>query len=384
MTSTLKDSSLRIAHIESSMHWGGQELRIVEQTEWLNKQGFPTWIIARPGSAIIEKAREKALPVREMPIKGSFNPSTLRNLLRFLRQHKITLLDCHGNRDSRYGAYVRWLLGIPVIRSRHIIDPIRRDLFNHLLWRYGNDGIIVTADKIREMIVGLGLSTAENIYVAAAGVDENRFHPGRCGLSLRRQLGIPEHHFVVANIGMIRPDKGQLQFVKACQALLKKYTEMTCIQIGEAPAHALAYQDEVLAAAGDDGQSGRIRFLGYQADIENWMALADVIVIASIATEAKTRLVAQAFLMKKNIIATTTGGLSEMISHQHTGLLCPPDDPGALAEAVELLMHDKGLAATLSDKAYHHAAQSMTFEFMMSGMLETYSQAIARAKGSRA
>ena len=358
------------------MHWGGQELRIVEQTEWLNNQGYPTWIIARPGSAIIEKARKKALPVHEIAIRGSFHPFTLGKLLRFLSRNKIELLDCHSGRDSSHGAYVRWLMQIPVIRSRHTIDPIRCDFYERLLWRHGNDGIIVTADEIRKMIVGLGLSNPNRIVVAAAGVDGKRFQPGICGLSLRRQLGIPAHHFVIANIGMIRPDKGQLQFIKTCRTLLKKYTDMTCIQIGEAPAHSLFYKDQVVAAAGEDGRKGRIRFLGYQSDIENWLAIADVVVIASISTEAKTRLVAQAFLMKKNVVATTVGGLSEMISHNHTGLLCPPDDPDALAQAVELLMNDKEFAKSMREKAYLEAAQSMTFEYMMEGMLKAYHRAV--------
>ena len=367
---------MRIAHIESSMHWGGQELRIVEQTEWLNNQGHPTWIIARPGSAIVERAREKSLPHYEMPIRGTSYPPTLIKLLDFLRGHKIELLDCHSNRESSYGAYVRWLMQIPVIRSRHTIDPIRCDFYDRLLWRYGNDGIIVTADEIRKMIVSLGLSKPDRIVVAEAGVDKTRFHPGICGLSLRRQLGIPEHHFVIANIGMIRPDKGQLQFVTACRSLLKKHAELTCIQIGEAPSHSLAYKDKVLAHAGEDGHNGRIRFMGYQSDIENWLALADIVVIASISTEAKTRLVAQAFLMKKNVVATTIGGLKEMIAHNHTGLLCPPDDPAALAQAVELLMSNKTLAKTLRDNAYLHAVRSMTFENMMEGMMDAYQQAI--------
>jgi glycosyltransferase involved in cell wall biosynthesis len=380
MISNYNDKLLRIAHIESSMHWGGQELRIVEQTEWLNNQGYPTWIIARPGSAIVEKAREKSLPLHEMPIRGSFNPSTFRKLLDFLRRNKIELLDCHGNRDGRYGAYVRWLTRISVIRSRHIIDPIRNDFFSRLVWRYGNDGIIVTADEIRKMIAASGLSKSDRIYVAVPGVDEKRFHPGLCGLSLRQKLGIPPHHFVIANIGMIRPDKGQLQFVAASRMLLKKHSDMTCIQVGEAPSHSLKYKDEVVDSAGEDGQNGRIRFLGYQSDIENWLALADVVVIASIATEAKTRLVAQAFLMKKNVVATTIGGLSEMIAHNHTGLLCQPDDSTALAQAVEVLMDDKELAKGLRENAYQQAIQSMTFECMMSGMLAAYNQATRSSK----
>lgn len=371
---------MRIAHIESSMHWGGQELRIVEQTEWLNEHGHPTWIVARPGSAIALKAREKTLPVYEMPIRGSFNLSTLRQLLRFVDFQAIELLDSHGNRDANYCAYVRWLTGMPVVRSRHVIDPIRSDSFNRLIWRRGNQGIVVTAEAIRDNIVKSGLNSAERIFVAEAGVDERRFNPSVDGVKLRRWLGIPEDHFVVANIGMIRADKGQLQFVETCRQLLAKHENMTCIQIGEAPSHSIDYREKVLDAAGEYLEQGRIRFLGYQADIENWLALADVVVIASIATEAKTRLVSQAFLMKKNVVATSVGGLPEMITHQKTGLLCPPLNPAALAAAVEILIEDQSFAEQLRENAYLQAKQSMTFDRMMSGMLNTYEKAMASAQ----
>ena len=67
---------MRIAHIESSMNWGGQELRIVEQTDWLNQHGHPTWIIARPDSAILREAQQRDLPVLALDIRGSANPRT--------------------------------------------------------------------------------------------------------------------------------------------------------------------------------------------------------------------------------------------------------------------------------------------------------------------
>ena len=62
---------MNIAHFETSMDWGGQELRIVEQAEWLNQHGYPTWIIARPGSAILAKAQEKNLPTFAIRVRGS-------------------------------------------------------------------------------------------------------------------------------------------------------------------------------------------------------------------------------------------------------------------------------------------------------------------------
>lgn len=368
---------MRIAHIESSMHWGGQELRIVEQTEWLNAQGHLAWIIARPGAAIVEKARQKNLPVYELPIRGAFNPGTLRRLLRFIDHHDIELLDCHGNRDASYGAYVRWLSGIAVIRSRHITDPLRRDAYNRLIWRRGNHGVIVTAEAIADHIVASKLSQRERIFVAEAGVDERRFHPKVNASALRQSLGIDPNQIVVANIGMIRPDKGQLEFVEASKQILAKNPSVVCIQIGEATTHSLNYKQQVLEAAGDDLKNQRIRFLGYHDDIEQWLALANIVVIASIATEAKTRLVSQCFLMKKNVVATRVGGLPEMIAHRDTGLLCPANDSVELALAVQSIIDDPVLAERLREQAYQHALETATFGQMMDGMLAVYEQALA-------
>ena len=370
---------MRIAHIESSMNWGGQELRIVEQTDWLNQHGHPTWIIARPDSAILREAQQRDLPVLALDIRGSANPRTYAELAQFVRTQRIDLLDCHGNRDSAYGAALKWLTGLPVVRSRHVTDPVRSSALRKLVWRTGNHGIVVTAERVAEILVEAGFAPRDRIYVAAAGVETDRFHPQRDGQALRAQLGIPAHHRVIANVGMIRPDKGQRFFVQACLAVLAQHDDLTCIHLGEATRQTEAYKQEVLALAGDAIAEGKIRFLGYQTDIENWLAVADMVVIASIATEAQTRLVAQAFLMQKNVVATTTGGLPEMITHRQTGLLCEPASASALTEAIDTLLTDPALAATLREQAYHHAQQHMTFDHMMTGMLATYQHALTRA-----
>ncbi|GGY16613.1 glycosyltransferase family 4 protein [Paludibacterium paludis] len=370
---------MRIAHIESSMDWGGQELRIVEQTQWLNDHGYPAWIVARPGSAILQQARMRALPLLSLEIRGSVNPTTFFSLRRFLADNQIDILDCHGNRDSTYGAWIKWLTGRTVVRSRHVTDPIGVNALKRLVWRHGNDGVIVTAGRVREILDEAGLVNPEHVYVAVAGVDEQRFSPDRDGAALRQSLGIPANHIVIANVGMIRPDKGQLHFVRACASLLRRHSDITCIQLGEATTQTESYKQEVVGAVRTDIESGRIRFLGYQSDIENWLAIADMVVIASVATEAQTRLVAQAFLMKKNVVATTTGGLPEMIDHERTGLLCEPGSDTALATSVARLLDDPDLASRLREAAFDHALQYMSFDYMMRGMLNCYRDAMRRS-----
>ena len=368
---------MKIAHFETSMDWGGQELRIVEQTEWLNQHGHPTWIVARPGAAIIKKAREKNLPVFELRVRGSVHPSTLKSLLQFLKQNQIQLLDCHGSRDSVYGALVKALSGIKVNRSRHVTDPIKTSGLHGLVWRHGNHGIITTAKKIQDMLEELGIPNRDKTLVAPAGVDPARFTASLDSQALRRELGIPAEHMIIANIGMIRPDKGQNYYIDACKTLLDKGLPLTCIQVGEATGQTAEFKAQVLAAA-QPYLGQQIRFLGYHNDIENYLALADIVVIASVATEAQTRLVSQAFFMQKNIVATTTGGLPEMIQHEKTGLLCPPRDANALAHAIERLVENPSLKTELQQHALQHAQQFMTFDYMMQEMVNFYQDTLQR------
>ncbi|MDR2709802.1 MAG: glycosyltransferase family 4 protein [Burkholderiales bacterium] len=375
-------SGIHIAHIESSMDWGGQELRVVEQTEWLNARDYPTTIIARPRSKILEKAQKRGLPTFALPLRGSLHPSTLLTLLRFLKLERIDVLDCHGSRDSFYGALVKALTSVAVIRSRHVTDPIKDSGTHGFVWRHGNHGVLVTAAKIREMLIAQKLANPERITAVPAGVDPARFHPNVDASDLRKELGIDSSRTVIANIGMIRPDKGQLYFVEVARALLKDRENSSenlplFIQVGEATTQTAAYREEVLNAAGD--ALGRdILFLGYQDDIERYLALADIVVIASIGTEAQTRLIAQVALMRRNIIATRVGGLPEMITDGETGVLCAPGNVDALSDAVRTLLSSPPLAAKLRDAAFERAQREMTFEHMMSVMLEAYRRAIAR------
>ncbi|MDR2016620.1 MAG: glycosyltransferase family 4 protein [Burkholderiales bacterium] len=373
-------TSFRVAHFESSMEWGGQELRIVEQTEWLNTQGYPTTIVARPGSKILAQAQKRGLPTFALSLRGSLHPPTLIALLRFLKRERIDVLDCHGSRDGSYGAYVKWLTSVAVVRTRHVTDLVKEKGFHVFLWRYGNHGVLVTAAKVCEVLSAQRLTRPERVTVVPAGVDPVRFCPDVDASDLRKTLGIDGNRTVIANIGMIRPDKGQRYFVEAARMLLadpENLPPLTFIQVGEATTQTSAYREDVMKAAGD-ALGNDILFLGYHDDIERYLALADIVVVASISTEARTRLIAQAALMRRNIIATKVGGLPEMITDGETGMLCKPGNVKALCDAIRALLSSPRQAVKYRDAAYERAQREMTFDHMMNVTLETYRRAIAQ------
>lgn len=357
------------------MNWGGQQLRIGEQVEWLNSAGHSAWILARLGSALAKWAVQRGVPYQEIKVQGSAHPVTLLRLLKFLHSQRIDILDCHGSRACFYGGLVKFFSGVRVIHSRHVIDPIKASRLHRWMWRSGNHGIIATAEKIKSMLLESGVDSKKSILVARAGVDPVRFNSALDGRRVKQSLGIPQEHRVIANIGMIRPDKGQDVYVEACKKLLSQGDLITCIQVGDATADTLSFKQNILQSLGE--YADRIRFCGYQSNIEDYLAAVDVLVIASVSTEAQTRLVSQAFLMRKPVVATVVGGLSEMISHRSTGLLCPPGDPLALAEAVNELLVNPKLREEMCGRALQYAKQNLTFAHMMDEMCRFYSDILS-------
>jgi len=369
---------MKIAHIESSINWGGQELRTLEQMQWLLSNGHETLLIARPTSKIIEQARVRSLPVVEIDLRGSANPKTINQLCQLIRQEKPDILECHSNRDASYSAFTKWLLGQTVIRSRHITDPVKSSFFHTLLWKYGNDGITTTAKMVNQRILDKNLADESKIYVQEAGVDAVRFNPEnrQHTAEIRKELNIPEDHIIIANVGMIRPDKGQSYFVEAAEQVLTQHPNATFIQVGEATSSTEDYKNKILKKIETAKNAHRIKFIGYRDAIEKYIALADIVVIASIGTEAKTRLVSQSFLSKTNVVATTTGGLPEMIEDKTTGLLCTPANSESLASAVLRLINSPELSEKLSRNAFTLAQEKLTTDGMMHGMLNMYSKSL--------
>ncbi|ABC27938.1 Glycosyltransferase [Hahella chejuensis KCTC 2396] len=370
---------MKIAHIESSINWGGQELRIIEQIEWLRSHNYEAELIARADSKIYLEAQKRNIPAHALDLRGSANPGTIRSLCKLLKHKKYDVLDCHSSRDASYSALAKLFTGQVVVRSRHVIDPIKNDFLHRLVWRVGNDFIITTAEHIKQQIINLGLSTPERIYVAEAGVDSDRFRSELRVTQkvLKQQLGIPEEHVVIANVGMIRRDKGQLYFVKACTEVARRMPNATFIQVGEATDSTRGYKDEVMTEIQRTPFKDRFKFLGYHADVENYLAISDIVVVSSVETEARTRLVSQAYLCGANVVASNIGGLPEMVEHEQTGLIAPAANPKGIAEQVLRLVENKDLADQLRANATQYALDKLTMEGMMCGMLNAYNNALS-------
>ena len=234
---------MRILHSESSANWGGQEYRTLEQLRWLADHGHAVALAAPPGGAIAGQAREAGIPLYPIEFHGQFDPRAILRARRAVSAHGAEIVDCHGSRDGAAFAFARGLC--PVVRSRHIAQPLKGKLRRRLMWRRGCDHVIATAECVKLGLVAAGLVPSEGVTVigewaADAFFDTTRRQEWRA--AVRREFSIPEGRPLVSVIGMVRDDKAQDVLIQTLDELRRRGRPVNALIVGSAPPGQEAYE----------------------------------------------------------------------------------------------------------------------------------------------
>jgi glycosyltransferase involved in cell wall biosynthesis len=110
---------------------------------------------------------------------------------------------------------------------------------------------------------------------------------------------------------------------------------------------------------------------GYREDIAQFTQLADLVVVSSIDTEAQSRIVPQAFATKKTVVFTDTGGLTELVKHEHNGLIVTAKNAEAMATAISRLLNDE-TRQKLAENAFEFACSNLSFDSMITKTIVLY------------
>src|SRR5262245_29204782 len=127
---------LTIFHTDAGLNFGGQELRTLEEVKRLNELGHRAWAIVSPGGAMLEEARRRGVPHFAVSMHGSFDPRGLAKMAWLVFRHRPDVICAHGSHDF-YAAYPARLLGVPVLRYRHISDPVQSTFARNFAYKHG-------------------------------------------------------------------------------------------------------------------------------------------------------------------------------------------------------------------------------------------------------
>ena len=357
---------MNILYVESSRSWGGQEYRTCLEINWLNAHGHQAWLICNPDSQVHSKASELGTRLVTMPLRSRVDVACSWRLWRFCRRNKIELLKTYSSK-GHWLCLPLYLCGIPLSRARCITDSIGNK-GRAFVFKHGCTQIIADASVIKRHLVEEHHVNPAKVEVIGSAVDLEKFKPPRDRMKFRREIGVGDDTPLIGNVGMIRPDKGQLVLVEAARLVLEQRPDARFVIVGQGTG-ILKRGINVRNAIEQAGLADKIIMAGYRWDTPDVYAACDMIVIASLHTEASPIVLREAFASGRPLIATKVGDIPEIVQHRHNGLLIEPSDNRALADAIMEFICDPKLAAYCAANGLRYATEHFSFDKMMEAKL---------------
>jgi glycosyltransferase involved in cell wall biosynthesis len=360
---------MRILHTESSLGWGGQEIRVLGEARGVARRGHEVALAAPPQARIFAEAPGYGVEVIALPIarKGLAGLSAVRSLL---NARAFDVLNTHSSTDSWLGAVACSMRSRApaLVRTRHISAPAPRNFATR--WLYGRAArIATTGEKLRAQVIAETGVEPRRVVSIPTGIDLARFQP-RDRNAARDALGLPRQAMLVGIVATLRSWKGHEHLYRALAATAR--ADLLLVVVGDGPQRAA-----LEALARTLGIEARVRMMGNQADVAPWMNALDVFCLPSYANEGVPQALAQAMASGLPVVTTPVGSITELVDDGRSGVLVPPSDPAALRSALEALLADAPRRAALGRAAAEHARAHLGEDAMVDAMIALFAAALA-------
>jgi len=311
--------------------WGGGQIGLLLLVERLEREKFAPLLVVPAEGEVAERAREVGCDVRVFPLpRLRAGPAILPVILRFrrlLRTERVSLIHTDDPRSTLYALLARTGLGIPLFW--HIRDE-HRDPLDPIL-EAGVDRLILVAGALGSRFSWRGRARAVVIH---NGVPLDDSGPADVASLPPRSSPL-----VICPARLDsgeREGKGQSFLLRAVPKLIGEFPSLAVWLIGAGPPDA---QEKLAKQAEETGVGRAVHFLGFRRDLRALLPLADLVVLPSFH-EAFPRVLLEAMAAGRAIVATQVGGVPEAVEDGVTGLLVPPGDVSALADAMASLLRD--------------------------------------------
>lgn len=304
------------------------------------------------------------------PVKRLFTRAYLLWLLKIYKQKPFDIIHCHGIDPAAYvSSFFKALKGVP-----YIVTPRRTNLFKeerHLLHRYRNrrarrgllmaDRVTALSSEIHRIAESVGVKP-ERIVSISHGIDPGPFEEARPKERTRP--------YVLA-LGRLLACKGFDCLIRAFSNLADRQREIDLVIVGDGPKYR-----ELKELSRESGLSDRIHLVGRKEGEEKlaWYKGARAFVLSSYpGNEGFPNVLLEAMAAGLPIVATRASGAEDVVIHGKTGYLVPPNDSNALADAIDLILAQKGV---ISPSAISTLLENYRLDAIADCYRELYEQVI--------
>jgi glycosyltransferase involved in cell wall biosynthesis len=373
-------SRTKIAHvITESGPFGGAQRNTLLTLKGLIRDGYRVELICGGGGPLIREARAVGAPVHVVPeLIRAVDPSrdcrALLRLYRLFRVGEYEIVHTHSVKAGLLGRLAAWWAGVPVIvHTLHGVPfKINCDLKSrfYIACERSLGSIthcfVCVGEVLRQEMSGWKIAPDEKLTTIYSGIDFSAYVPQRTSGDMRQKLALDGAWPIVGCIGRLSEQKAQHILVDAVALLAGKYPQIKLLLVGDGPLR-LAVEKRIRELS----LSSNVSLLGEREDVADLLNVFDIYAMSS-RWEGVGRALTEAMYMALPIVATSVNGVTELISHEKTGLLVFPDDSPALAAAIDRLVSDRQLASQVASNARQKAKEIMDGRQMVATIEELY------------
>jgi glycosyltransferase involved in cell wall biosynthesis len=324
---------MRVLLLSTSMGMGGADKQLLSAAQELRSRGHHILIVSlTPLGPMGLEARSLGLATESLEMRrGIPDPRGLIQLIRLVRAWKPDVVHSHMVHANLMARALRLLVRVPAlvstIHSLHEGGRLRMAVYrltNGLV-----DQMTIVSEAAGDRFVGEGIIPRKLLRVVPNGVDINLFQhvPAGTRESVREKIALGRQ-FVWLAVGRFDPPKDYPNMLRAFALVRQQIAEAVLLLVGRG-----ALQEETEALARDLGVSESVRFLGVRSEVPEIMSAADGYVMSS-AWEGMPVVLLEAAAAGLPIVATSVGGIHEVVHDQESGFLVPPRNPEALGQAM--------------------------------------------------
>lgn len=367
-------TTMRIALVISASGWRGSGASFAKVAQGLIRRGHDVLLLTG-APRLTARFEEEGLPAYRLPMRDT-GPREVWSLLRALRRHGAQLVMADAPRDLRLSIYAAFPLRLPVVYRFNLnYRRSRNHLADRMYFRRVR-ALVFQSSFVRDLAYGQSpWMRGTPAWQIPNGYDSTRFAPDAdASRAFRAEHAIPSEARVVLTPGKLARNKGHEVVFDALRRLGGRgLAPEAYVVLGDG-----IREDELRGLAA--GLATRTVFTGFISPDRVAAALnaADLVVHPSY-NEIFPNAVGEAMAAGRAVVATDAGGTPELVGRDGTaGVLVPPGDPAAMADAMAALLRDRERRAALGAAARERIVREFPLERMVDGYETAFAELIRK------
>ncbi len=368
-------------HIITNLAVGGAQDNMLATVERLDRQKYDVSLITSSEGEWLP--RVKRIPNLNLIFVDSFrrNISPILDLITLYRLYSkikagdFAIVQTHTSKAGVLGRLAAWFAGVPIIIHTHhglnfhdYLNPVLRFIFLQLERFLSNysDKLIMVSKLNLEKAMAVKLAGRDKFATIYNGIDFKNLDVRINIPEKRKAIGVTGNEKIVGTVGRLCPQKAPQDLLRAIPKILSVRKDVVFLFIGDGE-----LIPNMRALSKKLSIESHVKFLGNRNDVPELLQILDAFVLTSL-WEGMPRSLTEAMYCGRPVVATAVDGTPELVQHNETGILVPPRNIDAIADAILTLLNDEAKAKQMGAAAKRRVSEQFSIEKMMTEIERLY------------